>query len=100
MATRGDSDIPDYVASELSEHKLAIIRKFKSGAGHWTVEFTSPTGDGTCRWSWPSPSKCRPRSMMNNRSELRRYIRSLECRKRTTDQIALALVSKKNTIAL
>jgi hypothetical protein len=71
---------PDYVLRELENSGFRVVSQVeRGGGGHYCVRFTRP-GLGECKWSFPDPKRCDPHGVMNNRSELRHYIRRVTLR--------------------
>lgn len=98
-----DAFMPDHIATELKARDYVIVGSvYKTGSNHWAVQFTKP-GFGTARWQWPKlDGKSDPRAMLNNRSQLRNFLRVLECQMTRTSSLPtlLARGSKTNINAL
>lgn len=68
--------IPEYVEVEIKKAGGEIVAQGHNGTGHVDVEFKLPNGVKS-KWSLPHLGKCDPRAFMNNKSQLRHYLRGM-----------------------
>jgi hypothetical protein len=69
---------PDYLDDLLTEAKATlIVGPTINGKGHPQARFRLPSGR-EFRWSWPTGRSDDPRAKLNNRSQLKRFLRGLQ----------------------